>query len=498
MLACSLLFLAACGRAPAPATVDATLTPKAATERLLDEAFVLDQMDKKTQAIAAFDAAITSKGFDQLPKVRRVIALEAEGEAEETLQEHANAHALFVRASELDPSNQRAWMDRLESSWETRDYVDNVRCITVIARSWPEVTKEIPGQSIWMVQQELPDDQRSEALRFEMFDALYDAHWRGIAINPSAIWRDLSRMLLARNHLAKAKQVAAEIDRARVVLSMRVDKRFDAITRDNPAFDVDHVATAYLEKTRAKVTSQPDNLQARTEEISALMDLRRYEEALQTADALIATVEDGSGPKRFKDFDEHYNWLLNLREHALVRLGRFDEAAAELERAAGQLERGHVNVSQVINLGELYDELGRPADALAIVSKVGDASPFGKMQLAFVQLWASIQLQKTGAVAQQMDYLRAHRADAMSTWTDALVLTGNDDEAAAEIIARLNNEHFRSQALEDVQDSAPIRRLPLASAVDARWHRVYARADVREAIQKVGRMESFRIDPSAF
>ena len=120
------------------------------------------------------------------------------------------------------------------------------------------------------------------------------------------------------------------------------------------------------------------------------------------------------------------------------------------------------------------------------------------MQLEFVQLWASIQLHKIGAAAQHLEYLRAHRTDAMSTWTDALVLDGKDDEAAAEVIARLSSEHFRSDALERAQDYAPIRHLPLESGLSAQWRRIYSRADVREAILKVGRMESFQIDPSAF
>ncbi len=496
---CILLALSACDRMAESASTDnasVKVSPADAVEHTLDNAFILAVIGKTAEAATAFDVAISSKEFHELPEARRFVALEADGEAEETLGNHANAHALLVRATASSQSDHRAWHDRLTMAYELHDFIDSTHCLTVIARRWPEALKQIPGQSIWMVQASLGDDDKMDALRFDLFDALYEAHWKDARVNPSRAWRELTRMLLARHELAKAKQVAAEVDSTRIALSMRVDKRFDAITTGNPAFDIDRLAAANLEKARSVADRNPDDLESRILVISALLDLTRYEEALRLADETVAMANKGNGPKRFKDFDEHYNWILNDRERALLRLGRVDEAVRELERAARRPEDGGVNVSQAINLGGLYNELGRPSDALAIISNVGEMSPFGRMQLECVQLWASIQLHDVAAVARHMDYMRAHRADAMETWTNALVLAGNDDEAASELIARLRSEHWRSETLENLQDYSEVRHLPLESSFHRQWRAIYARPDVREAIRQLGRVESFRIDPS--
>ncbi|HEY2345161.1 MAG TPA: hypothetical protein VGH80_04675 [Xanthomonadaceae bacterium] len=502
LLSFLLLALPACNRSSGPgstATSGGAATAADATEAALREAFVLTASGKTSEAAAAFDRAIASEGFAQIPEAHRYTSLQMAGETHEALHDPAKAHALFVRSSESSEAESRAWNFRLRSADETGDSADGMHCMTVIAQHWPGDLEQVPGQMIWRIQTSLGEGAEADALRFDLFDALYKAHWKDKEMNPSPAWRELARILLVRADLARARQVAASVDDTRVALSMRVDKRFDAITKDNPAFDIDRLAAANLDKARAEAARDPESLFARTRLISSLMDLTRYDEALRVADDTIAMTANGSGPKRFRDFNEHYNWILNGRERALFRLGRVDEAVSELERAARAPEYGGVNVSQAINLAELYIELGRANDALATVAKVGDRiSPFGRMQMEFVKLWAAVQLHDAKAVDQHMDYLRAHRADSKETWADALALDGKDDEAAGELIDQLRSEYWRSKALEDLQYYAEIRRLPREATLIEQWRRIEARADVREAIAKVGRVETFRIDPSPF
>lgn len=76
------------------------------------------------------------------------------------------------------------------------------------------------------------------------------------------------------------------------------------------------------------------------------------------------------------------------------------------------------------------------------------------------------------------------------------MLDGRDDEAASDLISRLLSEQWRTDALESMQTYAAIRRLPLESVLEDKWRRIHARPDVRDADREVGRVESFRIDPS--
>lgn len=389
-------------------------TVPVATGEALAQAFTAVHAGNSVDAVVAFDRAIQSRGFLALSPTRRYRAWKADAEAHETLGDHAKAHALFVLASESSQSEERAWLDRIATAYETSDYADVCHCLAIVVQRWPDALKQIHAQSIWMVQAELGDDANAERLRFELFTALYAAHWKDDIFDVSPAWRELTRMLLARNDLTMARQVAADVGDTRVALSMRVDKRFDAITTGNPRFDIDRLAATNLESARDVVARNPDQLWPRMLLMSRLLDATRYAEALRLADQTVAMTRDGAGPLSFRDFKDHYNWILDGRERALFRLGRVDEAVGELEQAARVREDGRTNVSQAINLGGLYDELGRPADALQAVSSVGDMAPYGRMQLELVALWASIQKHDTAAVTRHLTFMREHRADAMS------------------------------------------------------------------------------------
>ena len=110
-----------------------------------------------------------------------------------------------------------------------------------------------------------------------------------------------------------------------------------------------------------------------------------------------------------------------------------------------------MNVSQIINMGELYTSLNRPKDASDMVSDLGSTSPYGHMQLEMVRLLVAMQLGDKAAVATHMDEMREHRADAMSTWQYVLLVSGNLDAAADFLVERLNSDDERSDALTELQ-----------------------------------------------
>jgi hypothetical protein len=153
------------------------------------------------------------------------------------------------------------------------------------------------------------------------------------------------------------------------------------------------------------------------------------------------------------------------------------------------------NVDQLINLGDLYCELERPRDALAAIgTMVAATSPFGAMELESVRLEAAEQLRDTQQVRLSLEYLRAHRADAPSTYRDSLMVVNQLDQAAHVLIAQLLNKNLRQDALLSVQGFAPIPGTPRDMELEARRRTVIARPDVQAAIQKVGRVESYRLE----
>lgn len=495
-----LLALSIAGRVNAEAELPGesrhVATPAELTRKTISAGFDLEKQSRIADAEKAFDQAIRSGGFAQLPVPERNAALVGEADTADELGDHARSHVLWTQLSETPSASTRdVWHNRLATAYGLKDFVDSAHCVATIAPRWPEELRQMPGSFIREIRAGLGDSDEADRYRFELYDALYRASWKDDTVDASSFWRDFSRLLLARHDVAKAKQVAAGITSPRIALSMLVDLRFDAITSGNPVFDVEKLEAAALERARLEAATHPEKLALRVELLSTLLDSMRYEEALKLADGIVATVGEGKGPRAFVDFDSHYNWILDDRERALIRLGRVDDAVVELERAAHQSEQGDANVSQAINLGDLYDQLGRPHDALAAVSRIGRMSPYGLMQLECVRLWAAIQLHDSEAIDRHMAYMRAHRADAMNTWDDALVLDGQEEEAASDLITRLRDDRSRTAALVSMQTYGDVRRPPLEAMLVDKWRRIHARPDVREAALRVGRLVSVRIDP---
>ena len=152
-----------------------------------------------------------------------------------------------------------------------------------------------------------------------------------------------------------------------------------------------------------------------------------------------------------------------------------------------------MNVSQLINLGGLYADLGLPDKAADTIVELGNMSPFGRMQLESVKLRIAVAKNDAAAIAASMDYQREHRADAIATWEDALLLCGKLDEAASLLIERLQKPAWRNAALVDMQHYADVTETPTEKLIHDRWNTVTARPDVQAAMQKVGRVERFHM-----
>ena len=75
-----------------------------------------------------------------------------------------------------------------------------------------------------------------------------------------------------------------------------------------------------------------------------------------------------------------------------------------------------------------------------------------------------------------------------------MIYTNQLDRAAKLLLERLRDRKQRTQALVDVQTYAAPLRTPRQVTYESRWDAVIARPDVRAAIQRVGRIEKYRVE----
>lgn len=456
-------------------------------------AYYLTQANDLPAAAATIDEVLRSPSFAKYPAQERYAATLLAGAIALERGEADIAHRWLVLATEFKQADSADWHTRLRAAYDLKDYSDAARCVTQIARRWPKTLVEIREQAIFRIGIQLKEEKSDDAYR-DLLESLFDAEWTSNDADPDALWVDLTRLLLARNDVRKAKQAASRVHVPLEIVALRADRRFDRITRKDPeAFDVARAIDSALKNAEAEAHASPDRLQPLMRLQIRLLESSKFERVISIADDVIAKTTASSGAKTYADFDDYYVWFLDHRAQALAWLGRWDEGLKQREKAARRPEGGQMNVSQVINLGELYNALGRPRDALDAIAEVGAMSPYGRMQLEMVRLDASLQLDDTQAAANHLAFMREHRTDAIGTWQTALVIADDSQGAVNLLLERLKREDWRNQALVEIQDYADLPATPVLSKRRAQWKALLARPEVRSAIENVGRIERYEI-----
>lgn len=465
-------------------------------QRGIEASQALQQKDWP-RAQVAYKAYIEGRGFGRLPDSDRYQALRSAAFVGLYHGDKDAGYAYLRRSVTLPQADYQGWMELLKDAHWLQHDADAVRSLVVLAQRWPDELATMDQSVVAGALQDiygLPDQAQLSSL-MELYDAHFKLKW---GLEPSWSWRTLSLLLLAEGRVADAAEVSGRITDAEVLMSMRVDKRFDAVAAVNPGrFDIEAAAHAALRIAQQISDQHPDILALKLDVVSALRQLRDYQAMLAATDELVSEVQSTNFPNKLyvdADYDEHYRWLLNFRALALERIGQTDESVKQLQAASRLTEEGAKNVSQVINVSELFCRLNRPADALAAIAEVGPASAHGLMEVEGVKLEAAVQLQDAQQIERSLSYLRTHDADGPDVLEHSWVLAGRTDLAAEHLIGRLLDPAQRSDALRSVQEFAPIPETEWEKHCDALWNELLARPDVKAAIAEVGRAESFRLE----
>lgn len=493
LLAVSPSFHAAAKNTASPSPSPQLAEEEDTVRQAIRRAYYLIQANDLPGAAAIIDETTRSPAFANSPAEQRYAATFLAGAIALDRGETETAHRWFVLATEFEQSDSKDWHSRLRTAYDLKDYDDSARCVTQIAKRWPKTLVEIRAQVIFQIGLRLNEERKDETYR-SMLESLFDAGWTGNDADPDSLWADLARLLLARDDVRKAKQVASHVHLPLEIVALRADRRFDRITRQDPqAFEITRAIDFTVKAAEAEVRASPGRLRSLMQLQSRLLQSAQFERAISIADDVIAKVAAGDGTKVYKDFDDYYAWILDYRAEALSQLGRWDEALKQREKAARRPEHGQMNVNQVINLGSFYNKIGRPQDALDAIAEIGAMNPYGRMQLEMVRLGASLQRDDARAVASHLAFMREHRTDAIGTWQMALVITDDLQGAASVLLERLKREDWRNEALVDIQDYMELPSTPVLSKRRSQWKALLVRPEVRSAIENVGRIERYKI-----
>jgi len=447
------------------------------------------------QAQVALQAVIEDKNFRNLPEGIQFQTLQLAGQVAVEHGQVKRAYDYFVRVTSFPQAGYKDWRNRLVVADGVGDLADIVRSLTLIVQRWPDHIAELGPDNIGRTLREAKKLPHGTALPLLL--ALYDAHWKlKWDIEPSESWRDLTLLLLEKGWLTKASDVAIHVTNVYVLIAMRVDRRFDAVVAANPAqFDIEASADREFLAFQAASEKAPHSLELKSHVIQALLAQQHYEAALAASDSILSDIRSTNFPsKLYEDYVEESPWFFTLRDIALERLGRWDDAVGQLSEAS-LLYGKYGNGRQLIDLAHLYCALGRPKDALSTIDRTGAGlSAYGTMYVEVVRLEAAFQLGNSKQVARSLEYLGVHRADNPPAYLHGLIVVNQLDRAAHELVTQLRDEDGRQKALLIVQTFAPTRGTPRDLDLEARWQAVIARSDVQAAIHKVGRVEEYRLE----
>jgi len=175
-----------------------------------------------------------------------------------------------------------------------------VRSLTVVARNYPAFLRDL--EPVWIVRLVAAPDPAPDwpSRRFELVDALDDADWAPTDRRvPADMWLRQTLRWLERGNTAEAIRLSRRLFGPYAAVSVRVDRRFDAVLAADPArWNVAAAAEALIAKDRELVAAEPNGLERRNELTDALLIAGRFQEALRLADESLALAlpTDGSAP----------------------------------------------------------------------------------------------------------------------------------------------------------------------------------------------------------
>lgn len=300
-----------------------------------------------------------------------------------------------------------------------------------------------------------------------------------------------ARLLVQRGDTQGAVAELTNVTTAGVLIEARVDRRYASIWT-MPAFqaatDPSSLARRQLDgvERRRQLASNVAGLIR--QHVTALREAGQFEKAITIA------RESLRNPAALKtDGEGDLLWLRNELVYALHDLGRTNEMFAEMEVVLkiDPAKNGYV-VNQLINFAEIMAEHGRAAEAVQTARRAWDASsPYGKHFIQMVEVCAYADAEKPRAEATLAAMTKAEGENHAARMAALLCLDRSDD-AATLMKQRLSKPGARDEVLLAVQNyQPPPFQSPMRRRLMERYRAIVARPDVRQEIEKFGRIETF-------
>lgn len=444
------------------------------------------------RADALFTTLLAQPAFQRLPIDEQAQVLGAAAWSAAQNGRIAESAALFARLAATGTDDPDDWYRMGTVYFDLGDPDASARSMTTLISRWPAVLPHLEQDFLYALAY-VGDTRTPERIAF--LQALFDANWDGGSRGtPDGVWLLLAQAHLRQGDADQAQRVAARITDAETLIDLRADRRNDGLLAPGDwRTNITYANAHSIDNARARMDRYPDRLEPIWTLTQVLLLGGYHEQVIAVTDDVLGRI--ASAPLQAPAYSDlhHQVWLMNHRAVALRRLGRIDEAVEELRRASRLGERNAPNISQALNLGSLECDRGNSAAALAAAEMAGEAgiTPYGMAVQANILHCAAMQAGDAGRAEAALQTLARLRDDAVIPYLHAMLRAGRADEAAAQLPGLLEADSTRASILYWAQDCA--MPPPLPAQADARSAKAafLGRLDVMQAIDAVGRMESY-------
>jgi tetratricopeptide (TPR) repeat protein len=298
----------------------------------------------------------------------------------------------------------------------------------------------------------------------------------------------LVKALVERDRADDAKKIVDTILNPVILVRLGIDRRFAALwptieARLGPGADI--ADAAYVAAAKARFDKAPSSLVARLGYAEALNIASREPEAMVVADV-------ARTPAELAALADREVWLVNLHAALLGDAGQIDAALARLSALNATPVNGRNSlVATMINEALFAASVKRPEATLQAVEraeKTAGSSEFGRLFLASARACALQQLGRKAAAAAAAAPVIASPKGNPDANLAAMICLGRMDDAAATIIARLEDPELRSEMIFEMQpflirDTTKLRDAEQRAGLRA----LKARPDVKATYLKYGR-----------
>ena len=401
------------------------------------------------------------------------------------------------RAAATDPESAIAQRIRLTIAMVADSPADAIAAFEAVSQLQPDTLRMLNSTHVGQVVEAAIRSDPSGDSALRVYDVLQRVGWR--QPGPSgddAIRAGHARLLIERGRIDAARERLAPIVDVPTLVEIRADRRFDPLRQD-PAFEaqLDLAAGTQQAVVRAQAArdADPRNLRAVHGYVAALMIANRYADALEVVNAALQRLAEDPDALGHDSDGEH--WIVSVKGGALYALGRFDEGRTVFQELIRDLEGDWYQASMQMTLADLLVGEGRAQEALAYLPRPDTVSPWGRAWSEAVRVCAGAQVNDDVIATEALAYLRSHPADHDRALPHALLCVGGFDELAEWVTRRLNDPLARSTMLRSLQvvPRTAFDALPFMKTIHEREEALRARADVSQAIESVGRVESIPV-----